>query len=122
LFDAFQIFQNSMGHTFFEHTDDLIGAQAILDPGNPRRITLKNKQGTRITLKEKTADELWVFWIFPMVEQSQQLVCPYMMDDWEHLIAVSDRASRFIPLPPLRIVQPRMDDVRQLAIKKTLSD
>lgn len=111
-----------MGHTFFEYSDDIIGVKTTLDPGMPRRVTLKNKQGTRITLKENSPDQLWVFWIVPMVEQSQQLVCPYIMDDWEHLIAVSDRASRFIPLPPLRIVQPRMDDVRQLAIKKILGD
>ncbi len=106
-----------MGHTFFEYTDDLIGVKTILDPGMPRRVTLKNKQGARITLKEDTPDQLWVFWIVPTVEQSQQLVCPYIMSDWEHLIAVSDRAFIFIPLPPLRMVQHRIDDVHQFSIK-----
>jgi len=111
-----------MGHTFFEYADDFIGVETYLDPGRPRRVVLKNKQGARITLREDTSDELWVFWIVPKVEQSQQLVCRYIMDDWEHLIAVSDRASRYIPLPPLRPVQHRIDDVRQFAIKNILGD
>jgi len=112
LHDAFQIFQSSIGTTFFKCADDFIGVKTTDETGRPRTVTLKNKKGVRISLKERSGDELWVFWIFPMVERSQQLLCPYEMEDWEHLIEMSERASSFIPLPILKLVHHGADDAR----------
>lgn len=104
-----------MDLTFFEHPDDIIGVLTTTYQDQPRSVCLKNEQGLRVTLKEKTVDQLWVFWIFPKVEQSKQVVCPYIMYDWEHLIAVSERNAPFLPLKRLTRANHREDDVHQLA-------
>jgi hypothetical protein len=113
LFDAFRPFEFSIGRKFFEKSDDFIGAKTTDYPGKPRSVTLKNKEGARITLQEVDGDDLWVVWILPMVEQSQQILCPYKRDDWEKLIEVSDRAFEFIPLPDLQFVHARTDHAKK---------
>jgi hypothetical protein len=107
---AFNIFQKSMGYTFFDDASNITGVETTKDPGGVRRVILKHKQGLRITLKEHNPSELWVFWILPEVSDSKQLYCPYTMSDWDRLIEVSSRAATHIPLPPLRVVQPSIQE------------
>lgn len=90
-----------MGCTFFKHSGDIIGVMTTNNPGEPRSVCLKDEDGLRVTLKEETVDKLWVFWIFPMVEQSEQVWCPYIGADWEHLIAVCERNAPLLPLNQL---------------------
>lgn len=115
MYNAFQTFQKTVNFTFFEQPDDIIGVLTTTYQDQPRSVCLKNEQGVRVTLKERSVDQLWIFWIFPLVERSGQVVRPYVMADWEHLITVSERNSPFLPLEPLTPVNHREDDVHRLA-------
>ena len=95
-------------------------------PKEPRKVTLKNRNGIRVTLQEDIAlQQFHLFWLAPKLKDSKQVLFPFKKveweDLWEDLIAKTKEASKFIPLAPLRMLAPSAEGTDRL-IKQILQD
>jgi hypothetical protein len=125
LHEAFLPFQKIIRHNFFESARHFIGADATDISERPRKVTLKSEKGPRVTIQEHDPlypHVLHIYWLIPApaFEDSEQLFCRVPEHYWINLIETSHRASTFIPLTPLIVIQPETDNVLQLAITRFL--
>ncbi|KAI7817376.1 hypothetical protein BC939DRAFT_466243 [Gamsiella multidivaricata] len=127
LFLAFQRIESSTEYIFFEIQDELVGAETTNVPKERRKVTLKNRNGTRVTLQEDIAlQRFHLFWLVPNLKDSKQVLFPYTKveweDLWEDLIVKTREASKFIPLAPLRMLEAPNEEGTDRLILQILQD
>jgi hypothetical protein len=123
LFQAFQVIESTTKYIFFEMPDDIMGTETTNIPGEPRTVSLKNRKGTRITLREDVdLQQFHMFWIVPNLVDSEQILFPFMEDEWENLIEKSRQASKFAPMPELKFLSPNADDYQDTVLRLILDN